>query len=303
MEEDVYIGMKFLYEYYQLYDEISSGYFWITYNHCENLSTKIFNYNHSIEVYYDKNRDLYNKISPYAKLIEEMIKQSPKKCDGNLTFRIPPKFLKDEEIRLQKEEAEKQKIQQEADRKRIQEEEDRKRTQQIQQELESRKIMQPVTTNYGVQREGLHEAEPQLLAQFGHSRETENLESQQPSRALRYRWRLDNSGRLEHLKEQVSGQPYEDQLDTGVLKPENEDTNTDGSLLKSLKLPSAITEVLGSVDPVPVVGVSGGMGALFLLFREEEDAFIEFPVVSMDHSQEDFQDMKIMMVGILDIAQ
>ncbi|SCA59993.1 hypothetical protein, conserved [Plasmodium vivax] len=37
--------------------------------------------------------------------------------------------------------------------------------------------------------------------------------------------------------------------------------------------------------------------------KEEEDAFIEFPVVSMDHSQEDFQDMKIMMVGILDIAQ
>ncbi|KMZ89386.1 hypothetical protein PVBG_05982 [Plasmodium vivax Brazil I] len=30
---------------------------------------------------------------------------------------------------------------------------------------------------------------------------------------------------------------------------------------------NTITEVLGSVDPVPVVGVSGGMGALFLLFR------------------------------------
>ncbi|KMZ96137.1 hypothetical protein PVNG_06033 [Plasmodium vivax North Korean] len=30
---------------------------------------------------------------------------------------------------------------------------------------------------------------------------------------------------------------------------------------------NAITGVLGEVDPVPVVGVSGGMGALFLLFR------------------------------------
>ncbi|VUZ99787.1 PIR protein [Plasmodium vivax] len=30
---------------------------------------------------------------------------------------------------------------------------------------------------------------------------------------------------------------------------------------------SSISGVLGDVDPVPVVGVSGGMGALFLLFR------------------------------------
>ncbi|SCA59544.1 hypothetical protein PVT01_000008900 [Plasmodium vivax] len=30
---------------------------------------------------------------------------------------------------------------------------------------------------------------------------------------------------------------------------------------------NSISNVLGSVDPVPVVGVSGGMGALFLLFR------------------------------------
>ncbi|CAI7724307.1 VIR protein [Plasmodium vivax] len=32
-------------------------------------------------------------------------------------------------------------------------------------------------------------------------------------------------------------------------------------------LKNTITDVLGEVDPVPVVGVSGGMGALFLLFR------------------------------------
>ncbi|CAG9481974.1 unnamed protein product [Plasmodium vivax] len=33
------------------------------------------------------------------------------------------------------------------------------------------------------------------------------------------------------------------------------------------KITGAVTDVFGQVDPVPVVGVSGGMGALFLLFR------------------------------------
>ncbi|KMZ96049.1 hypothetical protein PVNG_05987 [Plasmodium vivax North Korean] len=33
------------------------------------------------------------------------------------------------------------------------------------------------------------------------------------------------------------------------------------------KIGESVINVLGDVDPVPVVGVSGGMGALFLLFR------------------------------------
>ncbi|SCA60399.1 VIR protein [Plasmodium vivax] len=63
--------------------------------------------------------------------------------------------------------------------------------------------------------------------------------------------------------------------------------------------------VLGQVDPVPVVGVSGGMGALFLLFRlepsleEDEDAYVEFLVVPMDHSQENSQIFKIMKVYLV----
>ncbi|KMZ82433.1 hypothetical protein PVIIG_06319 [Plasmodium vivax India VII] len=55
----------------------------------------------------------------------------------------------------------------------------------------------------------------------------------------------------------------------------------------------SITSALKGVDPVPVVGVS----------VEEEDAYVEFLVVSMDNSQEDFQDMKIMKEGILDMVQ
>ncbi|KMZ82410.1 hypothetical protein PVIIG_06007 [Plasmodium vivax India VII] len=57
-----------------------------------------------------------------------------------------------------------------------------------------------------------------------------------------------------------------------------------GGVLGSIQ--NTLTEVLGSVEPAPVLGVS----------EEEEDAHMEFLVVSMDHSQEYLQDMKIIMV-------
>ncbi|KMZ88838.1 hypothetical protein PVBG_05634 [Plasmodium vivax Brazil I] len=59
------------------------------------------------------------------------------------------------------------------------------------------------------------------------------------------------------------------------------------------KIGESVINVLGDVDPVPVVGVS----------EEDEDAYVEFLVVSMDHSQENSQIFKIMKVGILDMAQ
>ncbi|KMZ82454.1 hypothetical protein PVIIG_06164 [Plasmodium vivax India VII] len=71
---------------------------------------------------------------------------------------------------------------------------------------------------------------------------------------------------------------------------ENQGSPSDGIFNK---MSEALSGFMSNVDPVPVVGVS----------EEEEDAYIEFPVVSMDHSQEDFQDMKNMMVGILDMVQ
>ncbi|VVA00359.1 PIR protein, partial [Plasmodium vivax] len=43
------------------------------------------------------------------------------------------------------------------------------------------------------------------------------------------------------------------------------DTQLETGVFDQMK--NTISNVLGSVDPVPVVGVSGGMGALFLLFR------------------------------------
>ncbi|SCA60621.1 hypothetical protein, conserved [Plasmodium vivax] len=86
------------------------------------------------------------------------------------------------------------------------------------------------------------------------------------------------------------------------------------ALSKKVELPpssvmSTITSALSDVQPGPVLGVSGGMGVLFLLFKldpsleEEEDDSVKFPVVSMDHSQENSHIFKIMKVDILDMVQ
>ncbi|SCA83568.1 Plasmodium vivax Vir protein, putative [Plasmodium vivax] len=52
-----------------------------------------------------------------------------------------------------------------------------------------------------------------------------------------------------------------------VHDQEDKGTTKAGTFFSSSGFPGYITEVLGSVEPAPVLGVSGGMGALFLLFK------------------------------------
>ncbi|CAI7724265.1 hypothetical protein PVPAM_000039000 [Plasmodium vivax] len=257
--EDGHHGrMKYLYEFYDFYDELKNPKYWRKEKPCDEVLKNSFIYSSAIEDYYEKYPNLYAKISPVRDLIDEILNKGPKLCERTVYFTIPPKFLKDEETRLQKiQEAERLKKQQE----------DERQIRERQAELEAQNRMQQMSTNHGVQQEGLREAGPQLLEELGNSRETVNLQKQQASGALSYTWRSDNSGRYEHVNEPVLRQQYEGQLDTTVPPPGNEDTKPDGSILGSLRLPSGITEVLGSVEPGPVLGVSGGMGALFLLFK------------------------------------
>ncbi|SCA83723.1 hypothetical protein PVT01_000095300 [Plasmodium vivax] len=103
----------------------------------------------------------------------------------------------------------------------------------------------------------------------------------------------------------LRGQPdnYRENLLSSPSALEKEDDGILG------RMKGAFSTISENVDPVPLMGVSGGMGALFLLFRlelsleEEEDAYVEFLVVSMDHSQEHSQIFKNMMLGILDMVQ
>ncbi|KMZ76963.1 hypothetical protein PVIIG_05734 [Plasmodium vivax India VII] len=79
-------------------------------------------------------------------------------------------------------------------------------------------------------------------------------------------------------------------------------TSTQGAQSYLENIRGTITGVFQSVEPAPILGVSGGMGVLFLLFKEEEDVTILSPLASLGRTQV-FQDMKNIMMEILDQVQ
>ncbi|VUZ99973.1 PIR protein [Plasmodium vivax] len=247
LNDDEHRRMTNLYNFYTFYDKLRSSDHLESNPECKNLPYNNKLYNDVIDDFYNHDPELYNKISSVKVLIEEFLQKPNTNCNESVHFRIPQQILDDQKKRKQQEEeeAERQRRQQEeeAEKQRRQQEEEaekQRRQEQLQQKLEFQKRQQPMHTNPDARRGIFQQGQELFLVGQENSREEVDLGAQQP---------------------------YEDQLNTRDFKPENEDTNTDGSLLKSLRLPNAITEVLGSVDPVPVVGVSGGMGALFLLFR------------------------------------
>ncbi|KMZ96404.1 hypothetical protein PVNG_05866 [Plasmodium vivax North Korean] len=116
---------------------------------------------------------------------------------------------------------------------------------------------------------------------------------------LGYNGRTRHLGRSVYLKEgyvpvSLVGLNYFSQkTKDGIHEPENvvESTSPSKGVFETIQ--TAVADTLGSVEPAPILGVS----------EEEEYAHREFLVVSVDHSQEDFQIFKNMMLGILDMVQ
>ncbi|KMZ95169.1 hypothetical protein PVMG_05087 [Plasmodium vivax Mauritania I] len=275
IEDGHYGRMKYLYEFYDLYDNLRSQYYWVNEEACKKVPDKTFKYNQAIEFYYDKYPNLYKNISYVKDLIENLLEKTDSKCKKSEKFRIPPKFLEAERIRKQQEderirkqqEDERIRKQKEDERIRKQQEDERIRKQQLQQELVSQRGMQQMHTTHDAEGERFHQREQLLSSEQDNSIETVNLGAQERSNLLRHRLILSNSGRYEDSQEPALGQLYEDQLGKRVHTPGNEDTRTEGSYIGSSGFPGYITEVFRSVEPAPILGVSGGMGALFLLFK------------------------------------
>ncbi|SCA60303.1 hypothetical protein PVT01_000090200 [Plasmodium vivax] len=94
---------------------------------------------------------------------------------------------------------------------------------------------------------------------------------------------------------------------TDTMHPLSEPNNSRGIVDK---IQYALSDTFQNIEPAPILGVSGGMGALFLLIlqlghslEEEEYAHVEFLVVSVDHSQEISQILRNMMVVLLDMVK
>ncbi|KMZ96500.1 hypothetical protein PVNG_06623 [Plasmodium vivax North Korean] len=98
---------------------------------------------------------------------------------------------------------------------------------------------------------------------------------------------METSQGIKDFANHLSVQPQEEN-ELPISSPDsperkwNSITDTQGTMGK---ITGVITGVLGEVEPAPILGVSGGMCALFLLFKEEEDVTFEYPVVSLERTQ------------------
>ncbi|KMZ76827.1 hypothetical protein PVIIG_06296 [Plasmodium vivax India VII] len=84
----------------------------------------------------------------------------------------------------------------------------------------------------------------------------ENLRVQRFSQGLNETELDDHSGRTLHQELSTYGR--------ALFQVPNEQQESEGFLKQAR---STISGIIGEVDPIPVVGVSGGMGVLFLLFK------------------------------------
>ncbi|GAB69954.1 CYIR protein, partial [Plasmodium cynomolgi strain B] len=225
MEIADYNRMKYLYEFYEFYDELRSSSHWKE-ETCEKLSSNSFFYNRDIDEYYEKHSDLYDKISHVKDLIETLLKTRDIKCENSVYFGTPRKVLEYERQRKQQEEAERQ------------------RQEQIQKELGFNNRGKKMHTTTDAKREELHQGKLRLSLEQENSRETVNLGVQDPSKVLTYGRGSDNSGGVVHSNKPALRKSDEDELEIRVHKPKNEDTSTDGSFLGSSRLPGVITELL-----------------------------------------------------------
>ncbi|EDL42521.1 variable surface protein Vir6, putative [Plasmodium vivax] len=259
--------IDFLHSLYEEYNKIKSPRITDLNNTCSKIDLLAKNYRESIYKYYDKDKDLYNKLEKIKELIDKITGNDNSPCKKKIYFTKPTELehILEEQARTEAEEREKEIRQKEAARKA---EEEAKKL-QTEKDLEQQKLLQPknlLTTSRDNQLQELHHDK-------GHFHSTsyrEQLPELVTSRLPRPTQSFESFVR----QESSTGSLLEEDLtkeDMGqgeiLYEQRGRDKTRSGTFLGSLGFPGYITEVLGSVDPVPVVGVSGGMGALFLLFR------------------------------------
>ncbi|CAG9478549.1 unnamed protein product [Plasmodium vivax] len=267
LDTDIYNKINFLHRLYDAYNIIKKPPVINSQDTCGELEFLAKNYRDSIYKYYDKDKDLYNKLEKIKELIDKITGNDNSPCKKKIYFTKPTELehILEEQARTEAQEREKEIRQKEAARKA---EEEAKKL-QTERDLEQQKLLQPknlLTTSRDNQLQELHHDK----GDFHSTSYREQLPELVTSRLPRPTQSFESFVR----QESSTGSLLEEDLtkeDMGqgeiLYEQRGRDKTRSGTFLGSLGFPGYITEVLGSVDPVPVVGVSGGMGALFLLFR------------------------------------
>ncbi|SCA59718.1 VIR protein [Plasmodium vivax] len=260
LDENIYDKMTKLYELYNLYNVLKKNRSGIINNECLSFREMIGIYNNTIKDLTLQDEELVNKLLTLKEMTSNIPLPESKICYDRIEHFKEPKLYNDlkEKERLRKEQEEAQK----AIEKQKQEAQ-RREQQQQQQQLQAAQnlLLEPVTGGtlripennplLGTPREQLKEESLNPASLRGQDN-SEEPPLRYPSTPL-----LVNS--MEQTEFYQPGEKYHETEDDQIAQ-----SYTPG-VLGSLK--NTITGVLGEVDLVPVVGVSGGMGALFLLFR------------------------------------
>ncbi|VUZ99808.1 PIR protein [Plasmodium vivax] len=254
IDSDKYEKMSKLYELYDMYNYHKSPHSNITHSDCDTLGhlirihDQIINY-HEDEEYPKKiDKDLYKRRMEMKDLIKKFKLKLDDSCISFKTFKIHTSKYEKEE--LEKERA----AQRQQEEQRLEEARRVEQAQHLEQAKKQASLSSSDTidsdsrqTAVYPQKEVSKDKETHHIETVHHVETTgigESPETLHPMRSIR------------------RGMPeYPEELGYPNIKKENTETG----FINTMK--DAFSTISENVDPVPLMGVSGGMGALFLLFR------------------------------------
>ncbi|KMZ77363.1 hypothetical protein PVIIG_05511 [Plasmodium vivax India VII] len=305
LDNKIYNNIIFLYELYDRYNKIKKPKVTELNNTCSKISVLSKDYRDSIYKYYKEDKDLYNKLEHIKTLFNNITESRDSPCKDRISFIKPLDFdnhLKEEARKKAEEEEQKEAAEQE---KRARDEAAARQAKEDKGRVHQN-LLQSNDLSLSSSRDNQSQEMRQEYGEFhstrypAGSRELDTTPLQSSAQRYVYSGRpVPSTGLL--LEEDHTKEDMELQGEV-AYEPRGTDRTRSGISGGSSGIPGYIAEVLGSVDPGPVLGVSGGMGALFLLFKEEEEDSVKFLVVLEDFHQIS-QIFRNMVVAMLDIVQ
>ncbi|SCA59951.1 hypothetical protein PVT01_000056100 [Plasmodium vivax] len=253
----IYEKMATMYKLYELYDKLKSHNLKED-DRCDPFGNMISIYNQALEKYDNEDRKDY-------KLIEKLYHLKNLTVKSILTpdticphrkrqFNEPNLYLN----RLNEDEIKKQEVELQMKK---QEELQSQKEQIAKEELERQKSQKLLQGEQHGNKELLGNRETLLSASLTEHRETGQSFDVESTGSLGYRARHEFERPLEFLSEQ------QEQLEWGhsEFKDQKRDASTTSGITGTIT--ETISGFIKEVEPAPILGVSGGMGALFLLFK------------------------------------
>ncbi|VVA00125.1 PIR protein [Plasmodium vivax] len=277
LDDNIYDRMTILYELYNLYNDLKRTHPYKINDECETFGRMIGKYNDAIEKYQLEDVELLNKILFFKDLTKNLTWPDADKCYYQMyRFEEPKLYLrkqqeaKEKKLQEEREEREqKERVQREQEKREQElherEQEQREREQEPEEQLES---VLPPNGDVSGTRSALRTPKNDVSALTLDIREEGLSANPIPSRGQQHLKGNKFTYSRTPLLDTLGGQKEElEQLEVKSHELENyhvSQTDTPG-VFGSLQ--NSISSFIREVEPAPVLGVSGGMGVLFLLFK------------------------------------